>query len=244
MQFIPVFLIFLALTLLNNTVSSQTHRDSLFVSKVSGNLTDYYSSSLSTNALIYNGKMFQDYFPFEPGNHVFFLANEFTPGTVIYDGFLYKKVDLKYDLVADQLIMQHPSFGMGIILNPKYVSSFTLSNHTFLRIPDNPANIKNQGQYYDALYQGQVSLVVKRIKKISEVVGQDRVKRTVSAQNKYYLYKDSVYTQVTNKKTLLKVLGNNLSKSQQFIRANKLNFRKDKENSMLSLVKFYDSISR
>lgn len=220
--------------------------DSAFVASVSTNITDYFTASLGKGAPIYNGKVYYRTHPrFIEGGHAFFLASQYQTGTVTYEGYTYRNVELMYDIIREELLLQHFDKGTDIILNPEKVDAFSFLNHNYINIkePEAKKNDLLQG-YYDILYQGKISLLAKRSKMATEKISQTGSEWSVFQYNRYYLLKDSVYTLLKNKKSLTKLLKSTQSQNQQYIKSNQLNFRNDTENAMLNLVRYHDSITK
>ena len=125
------------------------------------------------------------------------------------------------------------------------MDAFSFLGHNYIHIKKTEAEThKLSTGYYDILYQGQIALLVKRSKKVTEKISQAGVEHSVSQYNHYYLLKDSVYILLKNKKRLTKLLKSTQGQNQEDIKSNQLNFRKDTENAMLSLVRYHDSITK
>jgi len=219
--------------------------DSAFVARVSANITDYFTASLRKGAPIYNGKEYYRKHPrFIEGEHAFFLASQYQTGTVTYEGYTYRNVELMYDLIRDELLLLHFDKETDIVLDPEKVDAFSFLGHNYINIKEAEAKRNNLSSgYYDLLYQGKIALLAKRSKTVRENITQAGVERSVSQHNRYYLLKDSVYTLLKNKKSLTKLLKSTQSRNQQYIKNNQLNFRNDTENAMLDLVGYHDSIT-
>src|SRR5690348_16627231 len=66
----------------------------------------YASSAIRSQSHLYNGSQYIDYTPIGE-EHPYFLTNDWTNGTVIYDGEKYENVPLLYDISADKLVVEH-----------------------------------------------------------------------------------------------------------------------------------------
>jgi len=220
--------------------------DSAFVARVSANITNYFMATLVKGAPIYNGKVYYRTHPrFINNGHAFFLASQYQTGTVTYEGYTYQNVELMFDLIRSELLLLHFDKVTDIVLDPEKVDAFSFLGHNYINIKEAEAkeNELSSG-YYDLLYQGKITLLVKRSKTVTEKLSQAGVERSVSQHNRYYLLKDSVYTLLKNKKVLTKLLKSTQNQNQQYIKNNQLNFRNDTENAMLSLVRYHDSITK
>jgi hypothetical protein len=219
--------------------------DSAFVARVSANITNYFISSLAKGAPVYSGKVHYPHPKFIEGGHAFFLSSEYQTGTVTYEGYVYWNIVLMYDIIRDELLLQHFDKVTSIVLDPEKVDAFSFLGHNYIDIKEAEAKENNLSTgYYDVLYQGKVTLLAKRYKTVTENLSQAGIERSVKQYNRYYLLKDSVYTLLKNKKSLIKLLKSTQSQNQQYIKSNQLNFRKDEENAILSLVRYHDSITK
>jgi hypothetical protein len=217
--------------------------DSLFVAKVSNNITSHYLNQLGSGAPIYNGKKYIPDVRLDEDGHTLFINDRYTNGEFVYNGYAYKNKSLMYDLLYGQLILLNFDEVGGIVVKPDLVDSFSLHNHKFINIK--PSQVKDKEitpGYYDLLYDGYDALLAKRIKKITENTTQYKVERIVAQENTYYLYKNNKYNLVKGKKSLLKLLHDTNPQNLQYIKSHRLNFRENKENAMMELVKFHDSI--
>jgi hypothetical protein len=234
----------IVLFLKSSALAQKIKDDSLFVAQVTENITNNYLILLKSDAPIFNGKMYRPNSNFDEGTHTLFINNQYTLGSIFYDEILYKDMNIMYDLVLDQLILLNFDKVGGLVVFPHRVKSFKLHEHTFINIQPDSLNKKNiSSGYYDLLVEGKVNFLAKRSKKIQETTNQEKVKRIVYQQDKYFLLKDDIYYSIKNKNELLKQLKVTHDQNQQYIKSNKLKFKKNKEESMIRLVKFHDSIN-
>lgn len=237
-------LFFLSLILLSiHPVFSQHAKDSLFVGSVLQDIKNQYSNLLSRDAPVYNGRLYHPFGTLNDNGHTFFLSDKYVSGTIIYDGFSFSGLNIRYDILRDQLVLLNPDQTAAILVIKAHVDSFYLHNHRYIHLKPNSKDVRNfpAPGYYDVLYDGKVTLLAKRIKAVSEKITPTRVEKTVSQEDNYFLLKNSEYSALRNKKILLKLLQSTQIENQQFMRENKLDFKKDKENAMVRLVKFHDS---
>src|SRR5687768_18541522 len=65
----------------------------------------YYYQFTDKRSRLYNGKEYIGYLPME--GHPFFSDADLHRGSVVYDGLPFDSVNMQYDLVKDELIIQH-----------------------------------------------------------------------------------------------------------------------------------------
>ena len=222
-------------------IFAQASNDSLFVKIVSDSINKEYISQLMSEAPIFNGREFYPTLRLNEGGHTSFVDDNYVSGKLMYDGSEYNNVSMKYDLVINELILLNYDKVGGIVLRRNHVESFSLNNHSFINIiAGNTQERKIEPGYYDLLYNGSVQLLAKREKKIVEAINKLNVERLVESKNTYYLFKNNSYTLINGKNGLLKLLIETSQQNKKFLKTNKLNFKKDKENSFIELLRFYD----
>ncbi|WP_148233536.1 hypothetical protein [Pseudopedobacter saltans] len=224
---------------------AQALNDSLYVRELTRIMVENYTNAQYSQAPIYNGKVYRPDLKLDGDGHTLFYDSRYTTGTVIYNGLTYNNIMLLYDLVLDQLVLLNLDKAGGIMIPSDHIDEFSLHNHTFINLKPGKTQVAGiDPGYYDLLYSGTKDLLVKRTKKITETIGQHKVVRTVSQRDKYYLLKDTTYIPVKSKNDFLKQLSETRQQNQLFIKQQRLNFRKEKENSMVELLKFHDSLNR
>jgi glutamate 5-kinase len=126
-------------------------------------------------------------------------------------------------------------------LNSKKISEFTLPGHHFIRLGKNDMNnsrIINTG-FYEILYNGYNSVLKRVIKTIEDDLSSGEVVERVIHQSDYYYFKkDNAIYPAENKKDITAIFSDRKKEVQQFIRKNKLNLRKDKENVLLRIASY------
>ena len=96
---------------------------------------------------------------------------------------------------------------------------------------------------YWASKEGSKTVTREIIKKtISEKIIDNKVARKFKEKVKYYTLKDSQYSLIENKSDLLSILKERKKEVLGFIKENKLNFRKDMENVIISVAEFYNHL--
>lgn len=208
------------------------------------NAVNFYSTSLTEQLHLYNGKEYQDYaVPFDEG-HPYFLRTDFSKGIINYDGNTYNDVSLLYNLVTDDVIILAHNKILKIRLLKEKVGGFSLSGHSFLNLSrDSLLSSDMSAGFYDVLSTGKVALLAKRVKNIQSYTKQ-KVEVRVFEKDHFYLRKDGRYFPIQNKKTFLAQLGDKKKEIQQFIKQNKLRFRKYPEYTMVKVTEYYNQLTK
>lgn len=220
---------------------AQAREDSLFVTQVSQNAITNFLNLQKIDAPLYNGEMHYAHPKFKNGGHAFFYNDSYTTGTIVYDGFRYENMQLMYDLVRGQLMILNGDG--GIVVQPEHLDFFSLHGRNFINIKAGAESKNFASGYYELLYDGRIALLARRVKKVTENV-TDHIEREVEEVVNYYLLKDSVYTRIKSKQDLFKLLSTTQNENQHYIKANNLDFNRNREDSFLKLVSFHDSLNK
>lgn len=241
-QFLRIFLFLIFTIFFLSPSFSQI--DSIYKLQLSQNVIRNYITSLQTESPLFNGKIHQPFqYPIMGSDHIYFISSSPNKGSIVYEGILFENVDLLYDLVKQELVMQnYKDIDKNIILDKSRVEAFSLLNHHFIKLQNNSFNGEPKAnEYYDLQYNGNIKFLTRRIKSIIEPstpgsLAYRKIKSTIN----HYIFKDSIYHPVTSKKSLLKILKENNHENKKYLKDNDLNFNKDTESSILGLVQLYD----
>src|SRR5687767_13670753 len=97
------------------------------------NAGNVYNPFIEKQSRLYNGIEHQGY-SFRIKGHAYFIQKELTTGTVVYDGLEFANVPIMYDLLKEQVIVQHSNSFSKVGLVSEKVKEFTLHNHHFIRL--------------------------------------------------------------------------------------------------------------
>ncbi len=238
----------LLLSVANLTISltafgQLTEKDSIAYQASVKNALSVYHQFLTNPSGLFNGSQYISYANLIKNDHPYFMSDSMNRGNIVYDGVLFENVPMFYDLVKEQVVINDPYKIYQISLINEKVNSFTLLNHQFIRLQADSINrhVISSG-FYDRLYQGKINLYEKETKKLQEVISGQEVNRIIIPQNNFYLEIAGKFYPVNRKNSLLKLLSNRKKEIQQFIRKKKLNYRQDKENTLIKVVTYYDSL--
>jgi hypothetical protein len=243
---ILLYLIVISCVLINKSALGQTATNDTSVQRIAlARITDTYNTAIGQQSRLYNGPEYDLYNPNIKGNAYFSDINSFTPGTVTYDGILYKDVPMMYDLFKDVVVvMLYNKFSRFTLLKER-VQNFDLLNHHFIYIRTDSLNVNsiNTG-FYDQLYSGNLEVLVKRSKAIQSTSGTNTIENYFTSSKSFYLKKGNNYYSIGGQGTLLSVLKDKKKELQQYIKANKIKFNKTPEEAMVAMAARYDELSR
>ena len=215
-----------------------TKQDTVFLSSSIKNTKSLYQKWMGAQSHLYNGSSAIRYnsdINLQP-----FYLSDWEDGSLYYDDELYEDVPLMYDLVSDQLIVSQVDSYADIELVSTKVDWFTIKDHNFIHLGNHPSDKELENGFYEVLYDGNVKLFARRKRIITESIEQQRVVSKVSEMNRYFIYKDGVYVQVKKRSSILKVLNDMEKELKYYSKQHQLDFRRETEASLLSIVSHYD----
>lgn len=220
------------------THAQQSSEDSLLTSGFTSYVNNIYNAQRENELPIYNGTFHYPY-PSSIEGIAYFDSNDWQRGTVVYDGILYTDILMKYNMVADQLVVTNSETGSAFIslFNPR-VKEFAFSGFKFILM--DTVNTSLPGGFYQVLAEGKVTLLAKKTKTIWEQIVDNAIYRKFDPHTKYYILKDGEYHYVKNKNTLLALLKEKRSAVQGFLSQKSLNYRRETEKTIVSAVEFYN----
>jgi len=217
--------------------------DSGLVAAAINNATTLYTQTLDSESHLYHGLEYVNYAKSYLKGHQFYRTDDETEGTILYDGARYTQVPLLYDLVLDQVVIEHPDGAYKISLITEKVKEFSLLGHTFIRLEqDTLSNSPIRPGFHDLLVAGNTTVLVRRTKNIQERPTQVGMEGEFHTKDKYFVQKNNRFYQVHSKKSVLQLFPNQKRELQKYARSNKLNFRKKREAAIMNLIQFYNTL--
>lgn len=204
-----------------------------------------YFQSLGEQSGIYRGTEYTGY-PYRiKEGHQFFESADFGYGSVSYDGILYENVPLWYDIVKNQVLVRYVDEFSRIVLHDEKIDYFTLHNHHFIHIKsDDLKTASLPPGFYDLVYNGAVEVLVNRSKgTLKDVSVEGTFIIILKQKNYFFLKKGEIYYPVESLGSVLKVLGSKQKEIQEFLKKSNIKFRKDPENTIVRIVKYYDLLT-
>ena len=210
-------------------------------------LADTYNTAIGQQSRLYNGPEYEAYSPGIRGNAYFQDIDKFTPGTVTYDGLFFKDVPMMYDLNKNVVvILLYNKFSMYTLLNER-LEYFDLLGHHFLNIVSDSlhANSGIDAGFYDELYRGKnVTVLAKYSKSIQNTSVANTIESYFSSSKSFYLKKDNHYYSIGGQGSLLDILKDKKKELQQYIKTNKIKYKKAPVEAMVNIAGRYDELSR
>jgi hypothetical protein len=205
-----------------------------------------YQQFLYPEKNLYTGRQYLDYRNvLDEGHHPFFRTVDFQPGSVYYDGILYDNLPLQYDILKNAVVIWDPNRKYFIELVNEKLDWFTAGDTRFVHIrPVAAAKTQIDDGFYRLLYDGKTAVLKKEAKRVVQEIDIKKVLRMTEETPAYYIRKGNTYFPVSNKSSVLKVLAEQKSELNQFIRKNNLDFSGDKEKALAAIAAQYDQLTR
>jgi hypothetical protein len=235
------FLIAIFILLAQNLWSQQYYNDSALVSGASDHVKRSYIEKRGNLLAIFNGKLHNSYLSTIEGT-AYFLSDSFQTGTLVYENIFYENIVMNYDLVLDQLIVaENRSTGIPISLFSPRVKEFSYSGLIFFYLNDtDPLAAHLPMGFYQQLASGKARAISRSTKMIIETPGDNTVLRRFEQTKRYYIIKEGQLYHIKKKKDLLNTLKDQRKGIQEFMRNQKLNFKKKKEKTITAVTEFYN----
>ena len=235
----------LTLSFSSFSVSAQSaSEDSILYKSAIAHTLDVYYRQVGDQSPIYNGSLYPGYgFSFKAGSP-FFLTSEFHPDSLVYDGIKFNNIPLLFNDQMEVLITTDQGYWVQLV--NERLSSFTILNHHFIRLVVDSLNKELSGTgFYELLYQGRSAVLKKTIKKIKEELSSSEgILRSIDQTDRYYVRMGKAYFTIRSKREILNIFSDHRKGIQQFMRKNKLKFRKDKANTLIRVTAYYDQITK
>ena len=226
-----------------NSANAQVSKDDI----------NYYNTSLQNAKAVYhqnsgneaawmNGRVNIPYnFVFEKGSP-YFQTDRFTSGTLNYEGVSYTGLPLLLDELSNSLITILPNGRLELTL--ARVDGFKLLTKDFVRVSEGKSKVLSEG-YYQLLYNGRTKVLMKNKKSIREdLVSGEGIVRSIEEKKLYFLEKGNEYYQVDSKKSLLEILKDKKPELQEYIKKEKLKWKKDAERLIAVVAAYYDQLTK
>jgi hypothetical protein len=191
---------------------------------------------------IYNGREHVIYHPNIEGIP-YYSSRDWQSGTVAHQGVLYKDVFLKYDLVADEVIIRHINGFTPVILFTKRVQSFTLGGRLFVNLSSNDSAAFKPG-VYEELNRGKLSLYAKRSKFLEETIQTNSLLRKFIDRHSFYVLKNGQYHLIKKEKHILELLGEKKEEVKAWLKASRIKYKSEPELALTQIVAHYNQVSR
>lgn len=195
-----------------------------------------YHQALGTQAPLYNGVEHMRYLPSIEGLP-YYGIDEWQMATIKYSDVVYRDVPVRYDLVKDALVVNHPNGFQSFYLYSPRVEYFTLGGSSFVYLKDSARTAPAPG-FYQVLARGPVTVLARRSRRIDERL-TDR-KQYFENTDRFYVLKEGAYYTPRKESELLELMGERRKEARQLLKQRGIRFRKLPEQAILTVAEFYN----
>lgn len=199
--------------------------------------------ALKEDQILYNGIVWRNQYNFIKGDQFLFF-NYFLPGSLSINGKPYANIDISYDIYNDEIIIP-TNHGFILQLNKEMVDSFSITYQlkTYRFINTQNDSLSEVNGYVNVLYNGKSALYVKYKKEVELLAVDDKFDLFFQT-HRIYLLKGGIIYQLNGKSDVLKIFGDVKPRIKEFIKKNKIRISKNVPESFISVIRYYDSISK
>jgi hypothetical protein len=202
--------------------------------------------TLKNNQVLYSGKVWKNMYRRINGDQ-FLFTDYFLDGTVTANGRTYKNLKIKYDIYSDEILIP-VDLEEIVQVNKEIIDSFSISyenrNYLFEKIVfDSLKHTNDFNGYFHVLYKDKSALYVKYSKQISPNI-TDKSDGDFIETKKVWLVKGNTVYPISSENDLLNALNIDKMTLKNCLRSNKLKYSKKKPESLIPIIRYYDSISQ
>jgi hypothetical protein len=227
----------------NTAAAQELSKDSLKNYPDLAYSVNLYYTAIGENAHIYNGYEYMIPDSRIQGNP-YFLTDAMVPANISYDEDDYQNIPVLYDIVRDLLVINRLDQNYKISLVSNKLNSFYLQNHNFVRMSrDSLHGVELDAGFYDRVYAGKSTVLVKRRKIIHEILEYSTSISRYQEQDLYYVKFGGQWVEVDSKASVLKLFKSKKSEIKSFLRKSKLKFKSDFEKTLVAASAYYDQLT-
>ncbi len=208
------------------------------------NLNDFYQNIEGIN--IYLDRINLDKKNYVAGSP--YEQKDFVEGKVVQnDNTTYNNIPLRYNIYEDRIEYKHNNEIILYIDSPEKFKETIIGKQKYI-FGKYTYGEKTKTGYYELLLQGEVSLIKKKAMGIKAAESEKPyVKPKPATFIKkpdvfYYLKEDNSIYEIKSKKDAVALLKDHNDKLVSFIKKNKLRFKSKKEQNLIDLVSYYNSL--
>jgi hypothetical protein len=223
------------------TFAQTTLSDTSFVNVSISNSIKAYERFIEGQQLYFNGSAYVE--PERTNEeHSFFMTDDWTTGSVTFEGQHFTNVPLLYDIAQDQLITESATGNMQVLAQER-VSGFSLGTLPFEKIENEKvANSLPGTGYFQVLYPGKTKLICLRQKSMQEKIDGNKIEVYFDEKSRYFVLLNGKYFPVKSRRSLLKLLPEHRNELRAFANRNRLNYNNNLDLTLAGMVTQYDAL--
>lgn len=202
-----------------------------------------YLRSAKDQAVLFNGKE-QTPYDLNYTNHPYLVTADYVAGELWHNNTLYKEIPLRLDIYRDEIVTRMPNTPYSIALEKEKVTGALISGYRIIRHEENQWPGIPKGNYLILLHDGAYPVVRKYQTVLDQKIVDQTVEYTFRTRERFYVYKDNQCYPVSNKGSLLKLFPDQKRELSAYIKQHKLKFGKEREQSIVAIVEYIETLNR
>lgn len=200
------------------------------------------------NLGINNGTLHSNLYRIISQNQRYYIKDEFSIGQLSYDNQIYLNINLKYDLLDDQLVFKHKgqTDNLSINLNRNKINFFIIKNKKFINM-DLDSSLKPdfiKGLYEENFIGNEISLYIKHYKERKEINQSDGIYSDYLSHNIFVIKIKKTFYRIETKRDLKKILPEYSKIINDYYNMNSKLESIDKLQFMEGLVRYINNYSQ
>ena len=174
----------------------------------------------------------------------FYNSDAFAPAYLMYNHQPFYNINLKYDVLEDDIIFRNKiENNFEIKLSSLHISAFTIHETTFLKLPQQVSKFSfYKNGFFEQLYKGEkYDLYVKHQKSKKKRLGEKAILYEFIDTKNILLKYNSEYYELISKNDVLKILPNQKEFIKSFYTNNKILRKQNLTAFMVSLFRYLET---
>lgn len=222
---------------------AQNNTEAVLVAKGQQHAITIYKKALNAESGLYNGPFYIDYLQtISEGNP--FLDNnlQMVLGSVFYDDVLYENEPMMYDIYKKKLIVNSPATNIRFTLVNDRIGYFVINGRQFRNLKADSI-LKIPSNFYEVLFSGnRISSYQLHQKTPKDDLSGRFYKIKLLDKNSFFIEKGGAIKEINRKRDVLDILNDKRQEVSQFIRKEKLRFRKNIKDDLATITQFYEGL--
>lgn len=202
---------------------------------------EHFQDTVYSRQLLYNGRVWENRYQ-KILSHEFFMTRNPVSGSVTINSKAFHGILLRYDLHNDELLLLD-SPDTYLQLNKEAVTGFSLEIDGIQYLFQNFDGKKTGGLngYGQVIWHGDAWLVKKQIKEIKNKAVDNIYDSFIESQSVWLVTEEKSW-QLSGRKDLYRALSDRVAEVKHFVRDSGIRFRIKEPESVIPVLKFYDSL--
>ncbi len=233
----PILFGFLFLLIGHPSLSQNQDKSAILQARKQGVMAHYEQAYV---AHILTGKKY-DFEQYKSKSHPMFLSKRPQPGTLVYDGVLFKKIDIEYNLFDQQVVvlLESKNNERYVSIDKEKISAFSIDDYRFLHVRGD--SVMKDGIYQHAFEGKNLALFIKNRKSQEDVFSNAYLMYEYHPKKAFYVKNSYGTFQIRGKKSLLKAF-QDAGELAGILKSQKIKIRKKgMERQLLKALSHFDA---